>query len=155
MASHYVKRMLPLVDVVILLFGFMTVILMAARLDESPTATSQSESKPAAQPPHPEIANTLIAALLEKKRVFLLEIDKDLQISDENGVAMGNVDKPSAALLQKINSVREAERLVLCQYPAGFECSRFDPERQRGLKELLGKNNVVYLLKTPAGGRLQ
>lgn len=151
MASHYVKRMLPLVDIVILLFGFMTIILMAARIDEAPVTTDQPESKTGTAAREPEIAAILVSAILEHKTIILLEIDKDLRLTDENQIPLGSVDSPSGSLLQRIQSAPEADRLVLCQYPAGFECSKFDPQRQNQLKEVLGRNNVVYLVKPLSG----
>lgn len=147
--------MLPLVDVVILLFGFMTILLISARFQEVDSATKFRSTAihitPAAavDSKTDAVPTAVLQAIAEGRiKVFTIDIDKDLKLQQvlPQGAAGGTVDAPEASLTKQIKAVPESDRLVICRYPQGFDSRRFTPKRQEQLKNSLGGSNVVYFV---------
>lgn len=153
MNGSYVKRLLPLMDVVILLFGLMVI------LHETPV---KSDVPPHEDPP-PEVDDpprqtqaevTQLAqlknGLLQGKQLIFLKVTEELDVQEldskgqeKNG--LGSIGNLSPDRTEEIKGMRDGSTLVLVFYPPGFTGHRFTPEKQRQIKDAVGALKTVLL----------
>jgi len=148
MNGSYVKRLLPLMDVVILLFGLMII------LQESPSKSdAQNNGDPATKPETQADITQLTQlknGLLQGKQIILLQVTENLHVHelDNKGQTkndLGNIDSLSSFRVEEIKRMPDGKTLVLVFYPPGFTGHRFTPEKQRQIKNAVGPSKTVLL----------
>jgi hypothetical protein len=153
MTGDYTRRLLPLLDVMMLLFGLMIILLLSANFSPaSPGATATSISPAALTEAKSE---NLLSELLGGKPIVFLEVTADTTVqhilgTESSGSSLGKVDQfNEVGFKQLVTDVGKGEEDVpiIVFYLPGLESREFTPERQATLLKQLGEDRTFYTRK--------
>lgn len=145
MAGDYVRRLLPLLDVMTILFGLMLILLISA--DQSPPVSSATQNATSSAPVIESNLEKVVKNLFAGTPILFLEVTEDNAvrqfIMDETkpGVSLGTVggfDKNAYDTLVKQLGNGKAEVLTIVLYQRGVGSRKFTPSMQKSLINELG-----------------
>ena len=149
MTSHYSRRLLPLLDVMMLLFGLLIILIATANF--TPGAQSVERAEPVSNAANAH--DSLISDLLAGRTFVFLEVARDLGIrhvidAEVYGRSLGNVeDFDETAFESLVTGAGGDEVTIIIFYLPGLQSQYFTPRLQDSLLQSIGEQRTLFARK--------